>query len=88
MKTKETLLIISGWIFASLLIITGILNMVLVHPVPGIVYFLLSMVYLPPANSFMRDRFGFTIPLFIKAPLAVIIILFTLGVSDLGEMYF
>jgi hypothetical protein len=64
----------------------GLLNVFLVHPVPGIIYLLLSFLYVPPANSILRKRFGFSIPLVVKIILGIVIIMFTLGVSDLGDM--
>lgn len=73
-------------IFALILIAIGLLNMILVHPVPGIVYLLLSFIYLPPANAYLRKSLGFSIPLVVKIILGIAIIMFTLGVSDLGDM--
>lgn len=75
-----------GWIFSIVVLAVGILNVFLVHPVPGVVYLLLSLVYLPPANATLKKRFGFSIPLVVKIILGIIIIMFTLGVSDLGDM--
>ena len=64
----------------------GLLNLFLVHPVPGIVYLLLSILYFPPANDLLRERFGFSIPPVVKIILGIFIIWFTLGISDLGDM--
>jgi hypothetical protein len=80
--------IFSG-IFAIVLFVIGVLNVFLVHPVPGIIYFLLSFLYLPPANAILSKRFDFSIPLVVKiglVGLGIVIIMFTLGVSDLGDM--
>ncbi|MBK6265270.1 hypothetical protein JKA74_09480 [Marivirga sp. S37H4] len=77
---------ISGWVFGLAVLTVGLLNMFLIHLVPGIVYLLLSLSYFPPANVFLRKKFGFSIPLAVKFILAIIIIMFTLGVSDLGDM--
>jgi hypothetical protein len=77
--------IFSG-IFAIVLFVIGVLNVFLVHPVPGIIYFLLSFLYLPPANAILSKRFDFSIPLVVKIGLGIVIIMFTLGVSDLGDM--
>ena len=77
---------IGGWIFGVAVMIVGILNIFLVHVVPGLVYLILSLVYLPPVNEVFRRRVGFAIPLIVKIILAVIIFFFTLGVSDLGDM--
>ena len=77
---------ISGWIFGIAILITGILNIFLVHPVPGIAYLLISLIYLPPANTYIHKRFGFSIPLVVKILLGIVLFMFTLGVSDLGDM--
>ena len=86
MRNKPTVWGKSGWAFGLLVMIIGVLNLFLVHPVPGSVYLLLSLVYLPPANAIFRKRLGFPIPLVVKLALGIVIILFTLGVSDLGDM--
>jgi hypothetical protein len=75
-----------GWIFSIIVLAIGILNLFLVHPVPALVYLLLSLVYLPPANAILKKRLGFSIPLVVKIILGIIIIMFTLGVSDLGDI--
>jgi hypothetical protein len=77
---------IISWIFAAIVLTIGILNLIFVHPVPGIVGLGLSLVYFPPVNDFLKNKFGFTIPPVIKIILGVLIIWFTLGVSDLGDM--
>ncbi|GAA4310443.1 hypothetical protein [Nibribacter koreensis] len=77
---------ILGWLFGTLVVIIGILNLFLVHPVPGIAYLLLSLLYLPPASAQLKAWFGFSLPVVVKIILAVVIIMFTLGVSDLGDM--
>ncbi|MBC5772883.1 hypothetical protein H8S95_02320 [Pontibacter sp. KCTC 32443] len=86
MNNRPTIWNISGWAFGILLLIIGVLNIVLVHPVPGIAYLLLSLVYLPPANIYFKKKFGFSIPLIVKITLGIVLIMFTLGVSDLGDM--
>ena len=75
-----------GWLFGILLLIIGILNLFLVHPVPGIAYLLLSLIYLPPATAQLKTWFGFSLPPVVKIILGIVIIMFTLGVSDLGDM--
>ena len=64
----------------------GLLYLGLVHPVPGIVCMLLSLIYLPPVNEMIHKRLGVEIPLLVKTFLFIIIFWFTLGVSDLGDM--
>lgn len=75
-----------NWIFASVLVVVGVLNMFLVHPVPGVAYLFLSLIYFPPANVWLKKKSGFSIPIIVKIVLGVVIFMFTLGVSELGEM--
>lgn len=75
-----------SWLLGLVIFTIGMLNLLLVHPVPGVVFLSLSLLYFPPADSFFIKIFGFPIPLWAKAILGFIIIWFTLGVSDLGDM--
>ncbi len=77
---------IISWVFGAAIFAIGVLNVFLVHTVPGVIYLLLSFVYYPPANAILKKRFGFSIPLVVKILLGIVIIWFTLGVSDLGDM--
>jgi hypothetical protein len=86
MNNDSIVLNIIGWIFGAVVLAIGVLNLFLVHAVPAVVYILLSLIYFPPANAFFRKKFGFTIPLAVKIILGIFIIMFTLGVSDLGDM--
>lgn len=62
------------------------LNLLLVHPVPAVAYAFVSLVYLPPTSAWLTDRLGIRIHPGVKIVLGVGIVMFTLGVSDLGEM--
>lgn len=73
-------------LFAVILFIVGVLNIFLVHPVPGVIYMLLAFLYTPAANSMLKSRFDFSIPWVVKIALAIVLVMFTLGVSDLGDM--
>lgn len=75
-----------NWLFGIPVFIIGVLNLFLVHPVPGVIGLLLSLVYFPPANTLLREKTGFSIPPAVKIILCVVVIWFTLGVSDLGDM--
>lgn len=77
---------IISWVFTVVFIATGMLNIVLVHPVPGIFYFLLSLVYLPWTNEVLKERFGFVIPLAVKVVLGLVVLWGTLAVGDLAEI--
>ena len=74
-----------GWLF-GLLIGIGVANLLLVHPVPAIGYGMVSLVYLPPARAALKDWFGISIPMIVKIALGIGVVMFTLGVSDLGDM--
>ena len=76
----------AGWLFGALVLAVGIANLVLVHPVPGFAYVLLSLLYFPCANTALGKRFGFSIPGLVKLLLGIALVIFTLGVSDLGDM--
>ena len=65
-------------------VVTGVLNIILVHAVPGIFYLLLSLAYLP--NEFLKSKLGFAIPLVIKVILGFVVLWGTLAVGDLAEI--
>ena len=75
-----------GWLFFALVALVGVANFVLVHPVPGLAYFALSLVFQPPVNAKLKAALGFSIHPVAKVLLAILIVQFTLGVSDLGDM--
>ncbi|MCX2741052.1 hypothetical protein [Pontibacter anaerobius] len=77
---------IVSWIFGTAVFAIGILNLFLVHAVPGTVFLMLSLLYAPQTNVFLLNRFGFTVPPVAKVMLGIAVIWFTLGVSDLGDM--
>ena len=75
-----------SWVIGLVVFTIGVLNLLLVHPVPGLVFILLSLLYFPPADKFFIRNFGRPVPLWAKLLLGFVIIWFTLGVSDLGDM--
>lgn len=76
----------AGWLFGVVVLGIGVANLLLVHPVPAAGYALLSLVYFPPVNAALRDRAGLSIHPLVKIGLAIVVVMFTLGVSDLGDM--
>ena len=78
---------IVSWTFCIVFIALGLLNLFLVHPVPGVFYLLLSLVYFPQTNVLFKKWFGFSIPLIVKIILGLVILWGTLAVGDLAEMY-
>ena len=74
------------WLFGSVVLAIGVLNLLLVHAVPGVVFLLASLVYFRPAQAVLEQRFGVAVPPVAKVVLGLAIVWFTLGVSDLGDM--
>ena len=86
MEKRITTSSIISWLFAALVFTTGVANLFLVHPVPGMAYLLLTLVYLPPVDDLLKRKFAFSILPIVKIVLGIMIVMFTLGVSDLGDM--
>ncbi len=77
----------TGWIFGAIILAIGITNVFLVHPVPGIVCILLSLLYLPSAHAIIGGSINRGTFMVLKLIIGILIIWFTLGVSDLGDMF-
>lgn len=75
-----------SWAFALVFFVTGVLNVILVHLVPGAFYLALAIIYLPATNTFLRQKFGFAIPIAVKIILGLVILWATLAVGDLAEV--
>lgn len=86
MKDNVRIAPVINWLFGLPVFAIGVLNLILVHPVPGMAGLLLSLVYFPPVNTLLKARTGLSIPPVVKIILGVVVIWFTLGVSDLGDM--
>tara|TARA_R110002074_G_scaffold105872_1_gene228604 strand:+ start:106 stop:375 length:270 start_codon:yes stop_codon:yes gene_type:complete len=86
MKNLNALNVIS-WFFGLLLVTIGVMNFVLVHPIPGVFYFVVSFLFFPPTNVFLKKKFNISIPFGIKLILFILIMWPTLGVGDLAELY-
>jgi hypothetical protein len=86
MQVKLTTQYITSWILGVLVFTIGLLNLILIHPVPGIVGLVLSFLFFPPINDLLKSKFGFIIPFAVKIVLALFIFWFTLGISDLGDV--
>jgi hypothetical protein len=86
MQKKLSIQNIISWILGLLVFTIGMANLILIHPVPGIIGLLLSLLFFPPVNDVLKKTVGFTIPFAVKIVLALFIFWFTLGISDLGDM--
>ena len=76
-----------GWVFGLAFLVIGVLNVLLIHPVPGVFYLLLSLLYLPPADALLRKRFGFSAPLRVKVVVGLVVLWGTLAMSELAEKF-
>lgn len=83
-KTNTAALLSS--FFGILVAVLGCLNVIFVHPVPGIVYLLLSLIYFPVTDAVVKKAFDVPLPAVVKIIFGIVILWFTLGVSDLGDM--
>jgi len=63
------------------------LNAFFAHFVPGIIYILLSFIYLPPFSDYLKVNFRFSFPIVLKLVLAILVLWFTIAVGDLTEMF-
>ncbi len=87
MKKSLNLKSVTAWFLGIIILTLGILNLILIHPVPGFIYIMLSLLFFPPVISVFNQKTGVHIPFPVLLVLAVIIFWFTLGISDLAEMY-
>lgn len=86
MESKNSIRNVVGWVFFGIFLITGILNAVLVHLVPGAFYLVLSLMYLPATDRMMKNKLGFSIPLAVKIIVGLVVLWGTLAVGDLAEI--
>jgi hypothetical protein len=77
---------ILSWIFLVVFVITGVLNLIFVHPAPGMFYLLLACLYLPATNAMLQKKIGLTIPFAAKIIVGLVILWGTLAVGDLAEI--
>jgi len=87
MNKKPIIANIISWLLVAIFFVIGALNAFLIHPVPGIFYILLSVLYLPPINTLIQKKLNFSIPLVIKIIFGLIILWGTLAVGDLMELF-
>lgn len=86
MKNLNALDVISI-VFGLIFLTIGVLNIIKVHPVPGIFYIVVSLLYFPPTNWFLKKKFKLSIPFGLKLILFILVMWPTLAVGDLAEIY-
>lgn len=86
MGAAEPADVVVDLVFGAIVFSIGALNLWLVHPAPGIVGLALSMLYLPHVRRMLSRTMGLRIPRWLRIALGVLVVWFTLGVSDLGDL--
>lgn len=76
-----------NWGFWFLFFSIGILNIIYIDEVLGTGYLLISFIYLPPIYNFLKRNYNIELWPFIKIIIAFLVLWFTLGVSDLFELF-
>lgn len=71
-ETKITLGLIIGWILGVLVGIAGV-GLLFTEPVPGILFILLALVLLPPANRMLKDKFNLSLSGGVKVVLVIVL---------------
>ena len=75
-----------SWILGLIILVLGLLNLLLIHQVPGIAFLVFSLIFFPPVDDLLLRKLGFSVPFAGKVVFFILLIWFTLGVSDLGDM--
>lgn len=75
-ETKITLGLIIGWILGVLVSIAGV-GLLFTEPVPGILFILLALVLLPPANRMLKEKFNVSLSGGVK----VVLVIFLFGIA-------
>jgi hypothetical protein len=70
----------------TIIVDIGVVNVLFVHPVPGIILLLLSLLCFSPSERVLQKLLGWTLPITITIILFMVILWFTLGINDLGDM--
>jgi len=77
-----------GWFFGLIISVLGILNICYGNDADfGVFLILISLVFYPPTNLFIKNRFRWVIPVWIKVLLAIFLIWANLAVGALAEGY-
>lgn len=83
---KSTVFHIGSWLFGLAVLAVGFINTFWGNdPLFGIFLQLLSFIYFPPVNAFVRGMTGLSLPLIVKIVLGIFIIWASLGVGELFD---
>lgn len=73
-------------VFGIIFIAIGIANIWLVHIVPGLIYLILSLIYLPIVPNFWHHSFNPHLPFIIKLAFGLVVLWGTLAITDLAQI--
>lgn len=77
---------VTGWFFGLLFAAIGIINMGWGNdPEFGVFILLLSLLYIPPVNTYLQQLTGIIIPVWIKILTGIFILWASLGVGELFD---
>jgi len=76
---------IISWIFTVILFTVGVLNLILVHPVPGLIYLFLALICLPQTSTYLKKKFGFAIPFVLKIILFLLFMWYSLAMGEVWQ---
>jgi hypothetical protein len=74
------------WFLGFVFLAISILNLMLVHLVPAVFYFLFSLIYFSVIHTFLLRKLNINIPFKIKILLAFLLFWGTLAVTDLADI--
>ncbi|MCX2680372.1 hypothetical protein OOZ15_10505 [Galbibacter sp. EGI 63066] len=87
-KRTKGLLNTLGWLFGMYIFAHGVLNILVGNDRDfGIGLLLLSFIYFPPVNAFIKRKLGFLIPNIAKIIIGLLVIWVTLAVGAYAEGY-
>lgn len=86
-KQPSRIWILFSWFMAVLFVVLAVLYLIYIHPIPAAIYALLSLLYLPPAVQYFRNKTGRTLSPIILGILAFLVLWYTLAVGELIEYF-
>ena len=88
MNTKPLFNSVS-WLIGFLVFIVGVLNILRGNdPYLGIAFMLVSFVYVPATNHFIKNKFGYSLPYLVKIILAIFLLWITMSVGAIAEGFY
>lgn len=78
-----------SWLVGFLFFIIGVLNLLRGNdPYLGIAFMLVSFLYVPSTNNFIKNKFGYSLPYLVKIILAIFLLWITMSVGAIAEGFY